>query len=247
MKGFFIKLIIVCCLIIFSITVMAQTKIRFGVTNFYPPFVFSSKSGYIHGLDIDTVRAICQEINAECTFTPMPLSQMFKSIDNNSMDAIIGAISITPMRKEHYDFTRPYLKSTMSFITLRSSDIDPSNIQGKRLGVVKDSTFYTYLLNKYGNGIKLFTYNTNEQLVTALSNKEIDAVLIDSPAAHYWVGYSTGLFKTIGTPVFLSFDEGYGIAVKKGNSSLLNAINNALNTIIQNGTFDKIKQSYFAK
>lgn len=241
-----LAILLACSLMGYSFIVEAANRIRFGVNYFYPPFVFSSKSGYIHGFDVDVAKAVCKQLNAECTFTAMSLSDLFASLDNNKSDAIMGAISVTPARKQHYDFTRPYLKSTMSYVSLRNANVDLNHLEGKRVGAVKDSTFQTYLNAKYGHNIKLITFDTNEALANALSNKLIEIILLDSPAATYWVNYSTGLFKIVGTPTYLSFDEGYGIVVKKGNVQLQNALNNALTTIIQNGTFDKIKQSYFA-
>src|SRR5262249_53232137 len=139
------------------------------------------------------------------------------------------------------------LRSTMSYMALNQTAINPSNLRGTRIGVVQDSTFHYYLMNQYGSAIKLHLYRTNEDLINALANKQIDIILIDSPVANYWVGYSTGLFKIVGVPLFLNSDRGYGIAVKKDNMTLLNDLNNAVNTLIQNGSIDQIKQFYFTK
>jgi ABC-type amino acid transport substrate-binding protein len=245
MKKILNMLLVTLTLSFFSLTSSAVDKIRFGVSYFYPPFVFSSKSGYIHGFDIDVAKAICQHLNAQCSFVAMPLAQEFTSLNNNQVDAIMGAISITPERQTNFDFTKPYYKSTMSYVTLEQANIDPNNLIGRKIGVVKDSTFQRYLFNKYGNKIQLMSFNTNEELATALSNKVVEIILIDTPAANYWVGYSTGLFEKVGVPQYLSFDLGYGIVVKKGNSSLLNALNSGLTAITSNGTLEKIKQSYF--
>jgi arginine transport system substrate-binding protein len=246
MKGSITKLILVCGLLIFYLPISANMKIRFGMTYFYPPFVSSSQSSYIHGFDIDVAKAICQNLNAECTFTVEPFNQLFADLQQNKFDAIMGALSITPQRQASITFTQPYLKSNMSYVTLTANNnLNPDNLQGQKIGVQKDSTFYNYINQKYANKIKLVTYNTNEELINALSNKEIDVVAIDTPVAKYWVGYSTGLFKLLGAPISMPFDQGYGIGVKKDNAALLKSLNNALLTIMRNGTFDKIKQHYF--
>lgn len=247
MKGLLIKMIIGCYLVAVSFQTFAALKIRFGVTYFYPPFVFSSNSGYIHGFDIDLAKAVCQQLKAECSFTPAPFAELLPGLQQNRFDAIMGALSITPERKTYVYFTRPYLKSPMSYVALANSNIDPNNLIGKRVGVQKDSTFYSYLLNKYSTSIKLVPFDTNEEVINALSNKQVDIVCMDTPAADYWVRFSSGLFNLVGTPIFLPFDEGYGIGVKKGNVALTNSLNNALNTLIQNGTVDKLKQAYFSK
>jgi arginine transport system substrate-binding protein len=241
------KIIVTVTLLVLSLTSFAQQKLRFGVVYFYPPFIFSTNSGYVYGFDIDLANAVCQQLHAECSFTPMSLSDAFASLNQNKVDAVIGAVSITPQREAEYTFSESYLKSAMSFVALNTSQIAAGNLQGKRVGVIKDSTFYTYLIGKYGNSIQLKTYDTNEQLAAALSNKEIDVMLLDTPAANYWVGYSVGLFKTIGQPTYLPSDKGYGIVVKRGNETLIDSLNRALSTIMRNGTLQKIKQTYFSK
>src|SRR5262245_12768693 len=96
--GLFI--LIAICL---SVVATAEQNIRFGVIYFYPPFVFSSKSGYIHGFDIDVASAVCQQLKVQCTFTPMSLSDLFTSLNQGRVDAIMGAISITPERQVQFD------------------------------------------------------------------------------------------------------------------------------------------------
>jgi arginine transport system substrate-binding protein len=243
MKKIFLTLLcgILCCCSSLS---FGQT-IRFGLIDFYPPFAFSTKSGYIHGYDVDVAKTICARLNAQCTFTPMPLESLFNSVNQGKVDAIIGAISITNQRKTLLDFSQPYFKSMMSYMTLTSANIDLQNLKGKRIGVVKSSVFCSYLAQKYGNELKVLTFLTNQELVTALSEHKVDLVLLDTPAASYWVNYSTGLFKLIGSPEKLADDQGYGIAVKKGNHVLLNSLNNALTSMIKDGTLSKFKQVYF--
>jgi ABC-type amino acid transport substrate-binding protein len=243
MKGFFIKFL-VCGLILLPLFATGATPIRFGVTYFYPPFVFSTNSGYIHGFDIDVAKAICQQLQTQCTFKAVPFAELINDLNQNKFDAIMGAISITPQRQTRIDFTKSYFKNTMSLVTLVQSSVDPDNLQGKKIGVQKNSTFSAYLAKKYGNSVQVVDFNNNEEVMNGLSNKVVDLVSIDTPTANYWVGYSTGLFKTIGKPVFLEFDEGYGIGVKKGNTALANSLNSALDTIMQNGTFEQIKQKY---
>lgn len=234
-------------LLFFSILGNAQPKIRFGIIDFYPPFAFSAQSGYIHGYDYEVAKTICQKLNYECTFTPMPLAQLFTSLKENSVDAIIGAISITPERQALFDFTAPYFNNTFSYVTLYGINLDPHNLQGQRVGVIKDSTFADYLINKFRNTIALRAYTTTQDLVTALSNKEVDIIVLDTPTANYWVRYSTYLFQIRGNAVSLPSDHGYGIAVSKGNLGLLNDLNRGLNIIKQDGTLVKISQVYFSR
>jgi len=240
-------ILFVLALTFLSFTSWAITKIRFGVISFYPPFVFSSKSGYIHGFDIEVANAICQQLKTQCVFIPLSLSSLFQQLTDNQVDAIMGAISITAQRQKQFDFTQPYFKSSMVYVTLSSNNIDSNNLRGKKIGAVKDSTFFSYLTTKYGSSIILKSFVTNEALFNALSNHLVDIVLIDSPAAQYWVDYSAGLFRTIGTPTYLPFDQGYGITVRQGSPELLKELNTSLTALGNSNILKKLINTYFNK
>lgn len=246
MKKIVSALLVVLFSLMTSISVMAQT-LHFGIIYFYPPFAFTSKSGYLNGFDVDLAKAVCQQLHTQCSFTPMPLQALFTSVAQGKVDAIIGALSISPHRQQYYDTTQPYYKSTMSYVALGRANINIDNLNGKRVGVEKGSIFKEYIVQKYGDSIKVVSFATNEELVTALSEKKVDIIALDTPAANYWVGYSTGLFSLVGSPVTLPDDHGYGIIVKKGNDQLLNNINNALTTLKTNGTLTTLQGSYFNK
>jgi len=227
-------------------------SIRFGVGYFYPPFVTAHNNGQsFTGFDIDVALALCKVLNAQCTFTPMTLTDLFKSLDEGKVDALISAMSITPGRRAKYDFTLPYFKSSMSFMSLASANTNlsptPEGLKDKTIGVIVGSAFEIYLRQNYGDKIKIKTFSYTADALDSLTKGKVDLLLLDTPVARYWVNNSSGIFKIVSSPenYNLPYDEGFGIAVKSGNTALAQALNNALVTIVQNGTYDQIKQRYF--
>lgn len=236
------------CLLATQAQAQAPATIKFGVVYFYPPFVYTDNKGSdVYGFDISVAKALCQTINITCTFTPMPLADLFKNLDDNKVDAIMGAISITQGRKIKYEFTLPYFKSSMSYLGPANANfsITPEELTKKTIGVVKGSSFYTYLTQTYGDKVNLKPYVAWEDAIADLSNNKIDLILLDTPVAKYWVKNSSGALKIIGQPLAnVTSDEGFGIAFRAGNYNLSNAFNKAIETIIANGTYDKLRQMY---
>lgn len=235
-------------LIFFSITSLAQDQIHFGVSSFYPPYVYNSEPGYINGLDIEVAQAICKKTGKKCLFTQLPLSQLSENLNKNKVDAIIGAIVVTPDKKLLFSFSKPYFKTTSSFITLNTSSLNPTleAMQNSKIGVIKDSVYYTYIYSHFPK-VQLISFDTAEQLITAVVNKKIDATLLDTPAANYWVGYNKGQLKKMGNDFNIPGNEGFGIVVKKGNVKLLNEINQSLDSLNSNNRLHNIIYNYLLK
>lgn len=230
-------------------TYAQNETLRFGTGFFYPPFVYSEAGGRgVYGFDIEVVLALCKQLNDTCVFSQAPLPENLQKLDNGEIDATIGAFSITNARKAKYDFAGPYYKDTMSFLKRTDTQLTlPQDLAGKTVGSIRSSTFNTYLEQNFGKNIKIKTYTTTEELIDALSNKKVDLILVDTPVATYWIKNSSGsfIFVTGGQQILAPFDEGYGIAFRLGSPQRVAEFNNALLTIIKNGTYDAIKKRYF--
>ena len=115
------------------------------------------------------------------------------------------------------------------------------DLQGKTIGVQKETTG-EYCADEI-KGAKVQKYNRGEDAVKALQAGEIDAVLIDDEPAKVFE-------KQYRDIVILDekyAQEEYGIAVAKGNTELLQKINQALDKLKNNGTFDEIKEQWLIK
>lgn len=239
MKKFF-SLLLACLPLFFNTPLLAQgDTIRFGVMHSYPPFVSQNALGQSYGFDIAIAQAVCQKTNKKCVFIPMPFFDLFPALDKNTVDALISAISITPERKEKYDLTIPYYKDQMSFFTTINKDIVASieGLQGKRVGTIKGSVFFEYLKKNYP-GAHIYVYPTSSEAIADLSKGKLDIILIDTLHAKWWLINVSNQFKIVGDS--LPEGGGYAIAIKKGNPVFLQQLNTALQTIIDNGTGEKI-------
>lgn len=210
-----------------------------------PPFVMTNKKlHHFYGYSIDMMNAICQRIGATCRYQEFTFKDMFSQIMDGNADIAAGNITITSERQQFVEFSLPYLRSEVQFVTLSRSDFASSDdLQGKTIGVEAASIFPDYINQKYNNHIKIISYATIADLFLALNNNEVDAVMVDRQTAEYWYANNGDLFKLL-QPV-AQLGMGIAFMTNKINQSLISRINKALLEMESDGTYLKIFNTYF--
>lgn len=222
--------------------------IRFATEATYPPFESVDEFGVLKGFDIDIANALCQQIKAQCTFSVQSFNSLIPSLKLRKFDALIAALGITPEREKEVDFTDSYYEPTASFVALLSKNYTLKSIQGKTIGVQTGSTFERYLHDKYHRKVKIKTYSSVQDAFLDLIAGRVDLVLADSPIANAWLlKNGNNFYGVVEKPIIdhVYFGVGYGIAVRKGDTLLLHALNNALKVIKADGTYQSIAKKYF--
>jgi len=224
-------------------------QIRFAMDATYPPFETMTPKGEITGFDVAVAKAICNTMQASCTFSSQPFDSLLPSLALGKYDALISAINVTPARAQRVDFSVPYYINTGSFVatTKTSFAIIPEQLKNKRIGVQQGSTFAEYMRKKYGEIVTIKTYANDQEAFIDLSANRIDAVLGDTPVVALWLKNHPGEYHFLGAPIHdpSFFGDGYAIAVKKGRTDLLEALNKGILTIRADGTLKKLAHDYF--
>ena len=231
-----------------SITYAANTTLDFATEATYPPFESVSPSGEMQGFDIDIIKALCQKMQTQCTFTNQVFASLIPSLELGKYDAIFGAMNITAEREKEVDFTNPYYLNTVSIVVSKANaPALAQSLKGKTIGVQTGTTLAEYLQNTYGDSVKVNTYTSEESAFLDLTSGRIDAVMGDTPLITAWQKKSADGYVIVGQPLHdpKYFGKGYGIAVKKGNKELLAKLNKAIAEIKADGTYEKIVKQYF--
>ncbi len=230
----------------------ADTKpLSFATEATYPPFESINNQGQMVGFDVDILKAICNVMQKTCNFVNQPWDSLIPGLELGKFDVIFGAMNITDERRKQVDFTQPYFTSSGTLVATKSSNFsldDPKTVQGKTIGVQGSTTYQYYLQAKYGNTIRINRYGSIQDAFLDLQSGRVDAVFGDTPIVLSWLkNPSNSAYAPMGTPVKDAkfFSQGYGFAVKKGNAELLNQLNNGLQTIKANGSYQLILQKYF--
>jgi polar amino acid transport system substrate-binding protein len=228
-----------------------MTTIRFLTEDDYPPFHFRGPNGLPIGFNVDLARAICEELGLSCTVQVRRFDTLLTSLDEGAGDAVIASLAITPETRAKADFTDRYYRTPARFAAKKDSllkEISPETIAGKSVAVVAGSAHEAYLRTFFAE-TAIKSLPDAAAVLSALKTGETELAFGDGIALAFWLNGSDSdaccAFR--GGPYTESryFGEGVGIAVKKGNETLVRALNHALYRLWERGVFTDLYLRYF--
>lgn len=224
-------------------------KLKVGVLQFAPPFSSKSDtSNHYYGFVIELMTTICQRLQAECEFVAIPKNGELSGLDQKVYDITFTPNPMSSILPESYLYSLPYLPSHGQFLTLKTNTLKvAADIKHKKIGFYKINFQEAPSLKEYNDTNTFVEYSDPAELINALMNKKIDAILINHYAARYIVntlGRSTDSnLMMIGDT--MSIGSGYGIISLKTNAPLIVKINQTLLELEKDGTYLKIYNEYF--
>ena len=243
----FLLLLAVAALSVFMFTGCKKSaeesnKLVVGLNAEFPPFEYKDASGQIVGFDVDLMNEIGKLINKEIEYKNIAFDSILIALQSGKINISISGMTATDERRQVVNFSTPYFISKQAIVTLEDSAItNYDDLTGKTIGVVLGYTGDLAITEKYKDKANIIKFDSADQLVLALNSKKMDLAVIDMEPAKKYVENNKGL-KLVETPLA---EEEYSIAIPKGNEQLLQDINNALETLKSNGTYDKIHAKYF--
>ena len=195
----------------------------------------------IVGIDADIAQAICDKLGYELKIEDMEFDSILPAVQSGKADFGAAGMTVTEDRKASVDFSDTYATASQMIIVKEDSEIaGPDDLKGVTVGVQLGTTGDIYVSDLEADGTTVERYNKGFEAVQALSQGKIDAVVIDGEPAKTFVSETEGL-KILDEAFTV---EEYAIAVKKGNTELLDKVNGALETLKDNGTLDEIVAKY---
>jgi arginine/ornithine transport system substrate-binding protein len=235
-----------------AVTGVAQATewntIRFGIEGAYPPFSWTEGDGSLKGFDVDMANALCEELKAKCVIVPQDWDGIIPSLLARKYDAIIAAMSITEERKKRVDFTEKYAQIPNKFIAKKDAGLNFEDLSGVKIGVQRATTHDKYLTDNYKD-VEIVRYGSFDEAYLDLANGRIAAVLGDASALEEGVLNSDGgdAYEFAGPSLTDPkwFGEGMGIAVRKQDKELTEALSGAIASLREQGKYQEIAAKYF--
>jgi polar amino acid transport system substrate-binding protein len=226
-------------------------SIRFLTELDYPPFDYAGADGNPAGFNVDLARLLCDEIKTTCTIQARRFDLLLDALASNQGDAVIASIAATGETRQRADFTDPYYRTPARFVARVDSpikDVEPELVEGKKIAVVAGTAHEAFLKQMFTEA-EVKPYATAEAARDALRNKEVDLLFGDGIALAFWLNGtdSAGCCAFRGGPYLESrfFGEGVGIAVKRDNDLLRQALNWALFRQWEKGSYTDLWLRYF--
>jgi polar amino acid transport system substrate-binding protein len=243
MKRFLVSFLLLSVLLIFSSVALAETYVV-GTSAGFPPFEYV-ENGEIVGFDMDLMKAIGEEMGFDVEFKDIAFDSLIPALKTGNLDVIAAGMTITDEREKVVDFSESYYSADQSIIVREDDDkgltvIFGNNDVGLQTGTTGD-LWVTEKLEETGiltGNIKRF--DTFVLAVNDLVNKNLNAVVIDSPVAARFADLRP--VKIVGIIVT---GENYGLAVNDGNTELLSKLNEGLKRVKASGKMDELIDKYF--
>ncbi len=227
------------------------TLIRWVSEVDYPPFNYAGSDGNPAGFNIELARLICEELKVDCTVQMRRFDTLIEALNENRADAVIASIAVSPETRRRVDFSDPYYRPVARFVARRDAirdPVTPERLEGKKVAVVGGTAHEAYLRALFTEA-QIKTYPNADEARAALQRGDVDLLFGDGFSLAFWLNGS----ESADCCAFVSgpfvegryFGEGIGIAVKKGNDVLRQALNWALFRLWEKGKFADLWLKYF--
>jgi len=221
-------------------------KLHMATNAAFPPYEMTDDSGGFEGVDVEIAEKIAAKLGLELVVDDMDFSSVLTSVQGGKADIAMAGLTVTPDRQKNVDFTDSYATGVQVVIVPEDSDIKTIDdlAKDKMIGTQEGTTGFIYCSDTPENGgfgeDHVIAYTNGATAIQALLAGKVNAVVIDSQPAKEFVAANDGL-KILETE-FVS--EDYAIGVSKDNPELLEAVNNALKELIEDGTVQEILDKY---
>jgi polar amino acid transport system substrate-binding protein len=209
----------------------------------FEDFDESSPTGF-KGFDIDIVQSIADGLGLELAVKDASFDGLQSGLALNAgeCDMAASAMTITEERAQNLAFSDGYYDSQQSLLVPADSDIATiADLDGRRVGVQQGTTGESYT-NENAAGAEIVSFPSDAELFQALQAGQIDAILQDLPANLPHT--ADGRFVIVEE---YSTDETYGLAMKKDDTALVEAVNEQLTELRDSGEYDELYNKYFSE
>jgi len=220
-----------------------------GIEIGYPPMEYYDSDGVtLAGFDIELTKVLAEKLGLKAKYIDTSWEGILPGLAAGRYDIAVN-ITILSERQKRYNFTKPYIDSSMTIVTLKDSPLEierPEDIAGLRAGYQGDTTaqYFTERLRERGLTFLSFSYDKIINCFDDLKLGRLDLVVVDNIAAFYYAKKENDPFEIVWQG---PSDEYIGLCLKKDNDALTAALDRALDELFADGVLAEISQKYFRR
>lgn len=214
-------------------------KIKIGVFSDKNPFGYVDENGKVQGYDVYFAKRIAKDLLGSedaVDFVYVEAASRVEYLKSAKVDITLANFTVTDERKEQVDFALPYMKVALGIVSPQKAKItDVNQLKGKKLIVVKGTTAETYFSKNYPD-VTLVKFDEYQEAYDALLDGRGDAFSTDNTEVLAWAKQNKGF--VVGVESLGDIDT-IAPAVQKGNTELLNWLNDEIKTLAKEKFFHK--------
>lgn len=220
-------------------SIKQKGKLVLGTEATFPPYEGIDEKGNIVGFDIDLGHAIAKKLGVELEIKDIKFDGLIPALMGDTIDIIAAGMTVDEERKKSVDFSDIYYTGLQILVIKEDNNAikTAADMKGKKIGAQLGTTS-----EKAANlipGIEFKSMDKVDQLMLSVKNGMLDGVVVDDTVGVEYVKSISGL-KIVKIAELNEGEAGMGIAVKKGNTELVQLINDTLKELKSSGEFDKL-------
>ncbi|HXF32662.1 MAG TPA: transporter substrate-binding domain-containing protein [Solirubrobacterales bacterium] len=217
----------------------------------YPPYFEDDEPANGEGFESAVAYAIGKQLGypkSKIKWTVEPFDSSYAPGPKN-FDFDVNEISITPTREKAVDFSVPYYSANQAVVALEGSDAAKAkslaDLKDTRIGVQINTTSLSAVDEEIDPSSKPEVFNGSGDVVTALKNGQVEAVVVDLPTALYLTAAQVENATIVGQFGKAEGEE-WGALLAKG-SSLTGCVSGAIEALEESGELEKITQRWMSQ
>ncbi|OVE83674.1 transporter substrate-binding domain-containing protein [Natronolimnobius baerhuensis] len=227
-----------------------DNQIIAGTAPGFEPFEMT-RDGELVGFDIDHLEAVVEETDYELVeWEEYEFDSLIPALENERIDVIAAAMTITEEREESIAFSDPYYSADQSVLVETGAGFEPESLEdleGSQVGAQSGTTGEGIVQDELIDEglIEDDDYTSYDNYVYAIQDLErglIDAIIIDEP-----VGNSFQDDHEVEVAFTYETDEQYGLGIRQGDDDLQAALNEGIAAVEESSEYDEITQEWFGE
>lgn len=224
--------------------IMEKGVINVGTEGTYAPFTFHNDEDKLTGYDVEVMREVAKRMGIEVNFMETQWDSMFAGLNSARFDVIANQVGINPERKENYDFSNPYtVSSAVVVVPEDNTDVTSfDDIEGKTSAQSLTSN-YEKIAKEHGAEIQ--GVEGLAQAIEMIKQGRVQITVNDRLAVLDYMQQQPDA----GIKIAAQQDEvsETAFAFRKGNEELVQAFNEQLEAMKEDGTLTEIAKKWFGE
>ncbi len=225
-----------------ELTTINAGKLTISMSADFPPYENLDDSGDIVGIEVDIMNLIAEQLGLELQIDDMDFDSALLAVQQGKSDMVVSGVTITDDRKLVMHFTDSYTTAVQVIVVPEGSEVTLDNLGDQLIGTQRGTTGFIYCEDDYGSD-HVVGYDSYTLVIQALLNGQVDCVVMDDSVARAYVAENSSL-SILDTEYAV---EEYAFGVDKNNTALLDAVNTALNALMDDGTVQSIIDQYISE
>jgi len=192
------------------------------------------------GYDVDMCKAIAKEMGLKMEHKPVSTEARIPEVKMGRVDMMAGSVAWLPKRAEQVDFSKQYLQGYIKVLVKKDSGISKlSDLKDKKVCASSGSSSAA-IAQKVLKDARVLTFQNISQCYVGLQSGKVSAMTAGELVLRRFLNDSVKEGKPTALLSEPTYTEHIGIIVKKGESELLAAINQAIVSLDESGELTKI-------